>query len=40
MANIRNEAETKEFMKKIDFEAVSKNTVADVLEELSIKTSN
>ena len=32
--------ETKEFMKKIDFEAVAKNTVADVFEELSIKTSN
>ena len=32
--------ETKEFMKKIDFEAIAKNTVADVFEELSIKTSN
>ena len=32
--------EAKEFMKKIDFEAIAKNTVADVFEELSIKTSN
>ena len=32
--------ETKEFMKKIDFEAIAKNTVADVFEELSIKTNN
>ena len=32
--------ETKEFIKKIDFETVAKNTVADVFEELSIKTNN
>ena len=30
--------ETKEFMKKIDFEAVAKKTVEDVFEELGIKT--
>ena len=30
--------ETKEFMKKIDFEAVAKKTVEDVFEELEIKT--
>ena len=32
--------ETKEFMKKIDFEAVSKKAVEDVFEELSIKKNN
>ena len=32
--------EAKEFMKKIDFEAIAKNTVADVFEELSIKINN
>ena len=32
--------EVKAFIKKIDFEAVAKNTVADVFEELSIKTNN